>query len=333
MRDGRLPFVPEGHPERRRRLPGRGLVGRSRSNRPPPAALFDADGFALRITGVGGTGVVTIAQILATAAAAEGRQVRTLDQTGLAQKGGAVVSDLKIGTGPLTHAAKLADGKCDLYLGCDSLVATDGGNLRVADADRTVAVVSTAEVPTGQMVVDTGKHFPATGQVMSAVEGSVHSARFLDAAGLARQLFDDEQYANMLLVGVPHPAGALPIGAEAIEHAIRLNGVAVETNIAAFRRGRLSVSGPGRAQPPREDDDRQAQSSLAQLLAVRVPELAAYQARMARLHSRTWSNACGHARRTSPTATSWPGRWPPTCSSWPPTRTSTRSPGCPSIPS
>jgi indolepyruvate ferredoxin oxidoreductase len=253
-----------------------------------PAALFDADGFALRITGVGGTGVVTIAQILATAAAAEGRQVRTLDQTGLAQKGGAVVSDLKIGTGRFEHAAKLADGECDLYLGCDSLVATDGGNLRVADSGRTVAVVSTTEVPTGQMVVNTSARFPAQSQVMSAVEGSVASARFLDAAGLARELFDDEQYANMILVGVAYQDGALPIGAEAIEHAIRLNGVAVDANIAAFRRGRLSVSGPApeelpfqepqseepRSEEPRSEGEGQ---SLAQLLAVRVPELTAYQ--------------------------------------------------------
>ena len=240
-----------------------------------PAASFDADGFALRITGVGGTGVVTIAQILATAAAAEGRHVRALDQTGLAQKGGAVVSDLKIGTGPFDHAAKLADGECDLYLGCDSLVATDGGNLRVADAGRTVAVISTTEVPTGQMVVNTGQRFPAIGQVMSAVEGSVRSARFLDASGLARQLFDDEQYANMILVGVAYQAGALPIGAAAIEHAIRLNGVAVEANIAAFRRGRLSVTGPAPEQP--DEERRQDQASLAELLAVRVPELVAYQ--------------------------------------------------------
>ena len=186
--------------------------------------------------------MVTIAQILATAAAAEGRHVRALDQTGLAQKGGAVVSDLKINARPTEQAAKLADGECDLYLGCDSLVATDGANLRVADPERTVAVVSTAEVPTGQMVVDTGRHFPGAGQVMSAVEGSVASARFLDAAGLARELFDDEQYANMILVGVAYQVGALPIGAEAIEHAIRLNGVAAEANIAAFRQGRLSVS-------------------------------------------------------------------------------------------
>jgi indolepyruvate ferredoxin oxidoreductase len=146
-----------------------------------------------------------------------------------------------------------------------------------------VAVVSTAEVPTGQMVVDTGKHFPATGQVMAAVEGSVASARFLDAAGLARELFDDEQYANMILVGVAYQAGALPIGAEAIEHAIGLNGVAVEANIAAFRRGRLSVSGPAPSQPDAEHEDLDEgtgqTSSLAQLLARRVPELEAYQDR------------------------------------------------------
>ena len=239
---------------------------------------FDADGFALRITGVGGTGVVTIAQILATAAAADGRHVRTLDQTGLAQKGGAVVSDLKIAARPAEYAAKLADGECDLYLGCDSLVATDGANLRVANPERTVAVVSTAEVPTGQMVVDTARHFPGAGQVMSAVEGSVASARFLDAAGLARELFDDEQYANMILVGVAYQAGALPIGAAAIEHAIRLNGVAAEANIAAFRRGRLSVSGPPSALTAAEQPAPTLEhTSLAALLARRVPELAAYQ--------------------------------------------------------
>src|ERR1700728_2238224 len=229
-----------------------------------PTRAFDADGFALRITGVGGTGVVTIAQILATAAAVEGRHVRALDQTGLAQKGGAVVSDLKINARPVEQAAKLADGECDLYLGCDSRVATDGANLRVADPGRTVAVVSTAEVPTGQIVVDIGRHFPGAGQVMSAVEGSVASARFLDAAGLARELFDDEQYANMILVGVAYQVGALPIGAEAIEHAIRLNGVAAEANIAAFRQGRRSVSRPTPASVPEKPEPSSLeQTSLA----------------------------------------------------------------------
>ena len=116
----------------------------------------------MRITGVGGTGVVTIAQILGTAFAADGRQVRSLDQTGLAQKGGAVVSDLSISAGGRAErSAKLGYGECDLYLGCDSLVATDGTQLRAASKDRTVAVVSTTEVPTGQMVADVSAHFPA----------------------------------------------------------------------------------------------------------------------------------------------------------------------------
>ena len=126
----------------------------------------------MRITGVGGTGVVTIAQILGTAFAADGRQVRSLDQTGLAQKGGAVVSDLTVSTGPAERSAKLGYGECDLYLGCDSLVATDGTQLRAASKDRTVAVVSTTEVPTGQMVTDVSQHFPAAGRVTAAIEAT-----------------------------------------------------------------------------------------------------------------------------------------------------------------
>ena len=137
-----------------------------------PERLFSPDGFTMRITGVGGTGVVTIAQILGTAFAADGHQVRSLDQTGLAQKGGAVVSDLTVSTGPAERSAKLGHGECDLYLGCDSLVATDGTQLRAAGQDRTVAVVSTTEVPTGQMVTDVSQHFPAAGRVMAAIEAN-----------------------------------------------------------------------------------------------------------------------------------------------------------------
>src|SRR6202020_896171 len=217
-----------------------------------PARLFDPDGFTMRVTGVGGTGVVTIAQILGTAFAADGRQVRSLDQTGLAQKGGAVVSDLSISAGPSERSAKLGYGECDLYLGCDSLVATDGTQLRTASRDRTVAVVSTTEVPTGQMVADVGAHFPAVGRVTAAIEAEVRSARFLDAAALATDRFGDEQYANMILVGAAYQAGALPVSAEAIEHAIRLSGVAVDANIRAFLAGRTvnEATGPAAVTAP-----------------------------------------------------------------------------------
>jgi len=242
-----------------------------------PERLFGPDGFTMRITGVGGTGVVTIAQILGTAFAADGRQVRSLDQTGLAQKGGAVVSDLSISTGPAERSAKLGYGECDLYLGCDSLVATDGTQLRAASEDRTVAVVSTTEVPTGQMVVDVSQHFPATGRVMAAIKAKVRSARFLDAAALATDRFGDEQYANMILVGAAYQAGALPVSAEAIEHAIRLNGVAVDANIRAFRAGRTVDEAMAPAAAVVEDAGVPAPRQLADVLALRVSELTAFQ--------------------------------------------------------
>jgi indolepyruvate ferredoxin oxidoreductase len=242
-----------------------------------PERLFGPDGFTMRITGVGGTGVVTIAQILGTAFAADGHQVRSLDQTGLAQKGGAVVSDLSVSTGPAERSAKLGYGECDLYLGCDSLVATDGAQLRAASTDRTVAVVSTTEVPTGQMVVDVSQHFPATGRVMAAVEAKVRSARFLDAAALATDQFGDEQYANMILVGAAYQAGALPVSAEAIEHAIRLNGVAVDANIRAFRAGRTVDKEADPAAAFAEDAVDPAERKLADVVALRVSELTAFQ--------------------------------------------------------
>ena len=238
---------------------------------PAPAPAVRADTFRMRITGVGGTGIVTVAQILATAAVIEGREVRSLDQTGLAQKGGAVVSDLTITTGSAGHAAKLGAAQCDLYLGCDALVAADPARLKVADPARTVAVVSTTEVPTGHMVADTSITFPESARIRSAVQRASATAVFLDAGALARRLLGDEQHANLLLVGAAYQSGAIPLDAESIEQAITLNGVAVAANLQAFRQGRRAVSGPGpdAAAGPAEDADG--------LLAARVADLTSYQ--------------------------------------------------------
>jgi indolepyruvate ferredoxin oxidoreductase len=112
----------------------------------------------------------------------------------------------------------------------------------------------------------------STGRVMAAIEARVRSARFLDAAALATELLGDEQYANMILVGAAYQAGALPVSADAIEHAIRLNGVAVDANIRAFRSGRMAASpaSPGTSASPAEVD-------IADVLALRVRELTAFQ--------------------------------------------------------
>jgi indolepyruvate ferredoxin oxidoreductase len=278
-----LSVTPAASPDRSKDGGSRSRPGSSvRPGAPPapaePEQLFRPDGFTMRVTGVGGTGVVTIAQILGTAFAADGYQVRSLDQTGLAQKGGAVVSDLSVSTGPAERSAKLGHGECDLYLGCDSLVATDGTQLRAAGQDRTVAVVSTTEVPTGQMVTDVSQHFPAAGRVMAAIEAKVRSARFLDAAALATDRFGDEQFANMILVGAAYQAGALPVSAAAIEHAIRLNGVAADANVRAFLAGRMvtEATEPEPAAAAGEDAG-PAERSLADVLALRVRELTAFQ--------------------------------------------------------
>ena len=138
-----------------------------------PARTAGAGSFGMRITGIGGTGIVTISQVLATAAVIDGRHARSLDQTGLAQKGGAVVSDIKITEDAVEQGAKIAEGQCDLYLACDPLVATDPKYLSVASADRTVAVMTTTEIPTGQMVVDTTVGFPAPDVVRHAVHDAM----------------------------------------------------------------------------------------------------------------------------------------------------------------
>ncbi|MGC4935642.1 indolepyruvate ferredoxin oxidoreductase family protein [Gordonia sp. DT30] len=207
--------------------------------------LDSADGVAtIRITGIGGSGVVTISQILATAATLDGHAARTVDMTGLAQKGGAVISDLKISRAPIEVAAKVATGTCDLYLACDSLVAADATNLKVAAPERTTAVVSTTRVPTGKMVVDTAVGFPSDTQIHDVIDSRVARTIYLDPGALSSALFAHEQYANMLAVGAAYQAGALPISAESLERAITLNGVSVTENIAAFRRGRQAVADP-----------------------------------------------------------------------------------------
>ena len=108
----------------------------------------------VRMMGVGGTGVVTVSQVLGMAALIDGLQVRGLDQTGLSQKGGPVVSDLRISRGELASASKAPAGSVDVYLGFDLLGASADSNLATATPARTVAVVSTSAVPTGRMVID-----------------------------------------------------------------------------------------------------------------------------------------------------------------------------------
>ena len=205
---------------------------------PPPSSSSADCARTVRVTGIGGTGVVTVSQILATAAVLDGHCARTVDMTGLAQKGGAVVSDLKISTGPVEQAAKVATGDCDV-----SGVRPTGrhrpgqpeGGLTGQDGGRCLDDEG-ADGRNGHLSTQVG--FPQPTRCTLLIEESVARAVYLNAGALSAELFDDEQYANMLMVGAAYQTGALGITAESIERAVALNGVAVEANTQAFRRGR-----------------------------------------------------------------------------------------------
>jgi indolepyruvate ferredoxin oxidoreductase len=266
---------------------------------PEPALKVPGEGFAVHMMGIGGTGVVTINQILGTAALLDGKQVRGLDQTGLSQKGGPVVSDLKIASEPIERANKISAGAADLYLGFDLLVATDPNNLDKAESGRTIAVVSTSQIPTGQMVVDTGVHFPELSSMLMSIDRVTRKDPnvYLDAQAIAEGLFGDHMAVNPIMLGAAYQAGALPISAASIERAIRINGVAVEMNLLAFRWGRMAVvdrkqveAAVAQATSRLTDqiavlssearalvDTVEASAELRRLLEIRVPELIAYQ--------------------------------------------------------
>ena len=198
------------------------------------------------MVGIGGTGVVTVSQILGTAAMLAGRDVRGLDQTGLSQKAGPVVSDVRITTNGVVASNHANLAGVDCLLAFDLLVAASDTNLADARADRTVVVASSAVVPTGQMVTHPDLAAPSTATLLDRVntESRVSDNRHLDAAALADAVLGSTTAANVIVLGAAVQTGAMPVPPETIEHAIALNGVAVDTNLAAFRWGRAWADDP-----------------------------------------------------------------------------------------
>ena len=209
----------------------------------PDRPVPGPDGYAVFMAGVGGTGVVTVSQVLATAALLDGLGIMGLDQTGLSQKGGPVVSHLRFFDGEATGANLIGAGGADCYLGLDLLVAADPKNLAKADAERTVAVVSTSKLPTGDMVAHVDETYPDIDRMLSTIDAATRSRAGvrLDADRMADALLGTAMPANVIALGAAYQAGGIPVSAGSIERAIELNGVAVTTNIAAFRWGRVYV--------------------------------------------------------------------------------------------
>ena len=280
-------------------MPAKRAAPGFRSERAIPEPQRQVNGRAnILFMGIGGTGVVTSNQVLGTAAALDGFHVRSLDQTGLSQKGGPVVSNLKITAEPMDIAPKIGASAADAFLVFDVLTATESKNLIRAHPQRSIAIVSTSQVPTGAMVRDTTVEYPDGDRLLELINRETRAGDnvFFDAIGLAEALFGDHMMANMIVIGAAYQAGTLPMAAEAIERAIELNGVKVEDNQQAFRAGRLAVVEPdwlarqqiGRASAvapaPKATaaaraliEQLPADGELKRLLEIRVPELIAYQ--------------------------------------------------------
>jgi len=235
------------------------------------------------------------------AAHLENKGATVLDQTGLAQKGGAVISDIKITNAPFDGSNKISDGRTDLYLGFDILNATDPKNLDKCLPERTIAVVSTTMTPTGQMVSDRHVFFPNTSALTAGIDRVTRKEHniYLDGQALAEGLFGDAMATNNFMVGVAFQAGTIPLRASSIETAIKQSGVAVDMSLAAFRWGRMAVidrdfvlaeaaKGPAgvaaSARPPELSanarsivDSVGASGEVKRLVEIRVPDLIDYQ--------------------------------------------------------
>jgi indolepyruvate ferredoxin oxidoreductase len=260
---------------------------------PEPIAKVDGEDVLIRMPGIGGTGVVTISQVLQMAAHLDGRFAAGLDQTGLAQKGGPVTSDVRLSATPIRGAHRASTAAVDVILGLDMLGAAMPATLQTGDPERTIAVVNKGQLPTAAMTA-AGAPRASVPRMLRKIDRSTRAADnlYVDALGIAEALFDDHMPTNMILLGAAYQHGCIPVSAARIEEAIRLNGAAIDANLAAFGWGRAAVANPTAVEeivnPPEPFapvpakvsallDQLGATGNLRQLLEVRAADLVGFQ--------------------------------------------------------
>lgn len=210
----------------------------------PVVAPVEQRPWNLVVTGVGGTGVLTAAALVAMAAHIEGKGCATMNQTGLAQKFGAVVSHVRVGkTQEAIHAVRIPAGNADLLLGCDLVVAAGDEAIAKVNLERSHAVVNDYATATADFVADPNATIPVDDmKSLIAAEVGEDSTYFINATGLASRLMGDSIASNLFLMGFAAQKGLLPVSMEALMQAIELNGVAVDFNKRAFSWGRLAAN-------------------------------------------------------------------------------------------
>lgn len=216
------------------------------STLPEPEFVGDRSLFSAVVTGVGGTGVVTIGSLIGMAAHLEGKGCGVLDMAGLSQKGGAVVSHIRISeeAGDI-QSIRVNSGGANLILGCDVMGAGSDTVLALMQKGKTASVINAHETYPADFIHKPNFEMP-TDMLKLAIEARTDAKKFdfIDATKLATGLMGDSIATNLFMLGFAMQKGYLPIGIEALEEAIGLNGVAIEMNINAFRWGRIAAHTP-----------------------------------------------------------------------------------------
>tara|TARA_R110002124_G_scaffold233406_1_gene398793 strand:+ start:178603 stop:182100 length:3498 start_codon:yes stop_codon:yes gene_type:complete len=252
---------------------------------PQPNVPSLDDAYNIVVTGIGGTGVLTIGALLGMAAHVEDKFCRNLDMTGLAQKGGEVLSHVRIGNKQEDlRTGNIIAGGANLLLACDIVSAVGATAYKTLNSDRTHAVINGDQAPVSAFVIDNDLDF-AQDKVRETLLKRVTSegVSFIAATEYARVLLGDEINTNMLMLGYAWQKGLIPLQLDSIAHAITLNGVAIETNLKAFAFGRLAAHDINAVNKMVEDvlkenDTKEAVSeTLEEMIERRVDYLAAYQ--------------------------------------------------------
>src|SRR6478672_2485572 len=252
---------------------------------PAPSAPLINHPYGIIVTGIGGTGIVTIGAIVGMAAHLEGKGVGVIDMAGLAQEGGAVYSHIRIANTPEEiHAIRIAAGGADLVIGGDIVVAGAKKVLGAMKAGTTRVVINTAEFLPGDFTRNADFSLP-TERLKRAIVGHAGRDRshFVDAGRLATALLGNSIGSNMFMLGYAYQLGALPLSADAIERAIEMNGEAVPMNIAAFRYGRRAAVDPKAIEtlieprPQQQNDSLKLSQSFGETVDRRTAFLTAYQ--------------------------------------------------------
>jgi indolepyruvate ferredoxin oxidoreductase len=249
---------------------------------PEPMLPLAESAWGIVVGGVGGTGVITIGQLLGMAAHLEGKGVVTQDAGGLAQKGGATWSHIQIANRPeAIYTTKVDTAKADLVIGCDPIVAASKYTLTVMQPGRTYVAMNSHGTPTAAFVSDPNWQFPG-GNCESAVTAAVGAELMgaFDAEQVAVQMIGDSIYTNPLMLGFAWQKGRVPLSHAALMRAIELNGVQVDNNKAAFEWGRRCAHDLAAVQAlfkAAQVIEFVKKPSLTEMLAKRVDFLTAYQ--------------------------------------------------------